>query len=292
MMRALGISDARRHDAGYVTISVLLVCSLLATIAAGLLTTPRPTLGRSLIDLQMIEVEALLDSGLDVAAYRLFGAEAGGDFWQPGTETIALENGRVVVETSSETSRVDVNWADADFLANLYSEVGATSMPAASFADRVLALRSAGDPQGQASGALTTIGDLAAMEGLAPGDLARLAPYLTVFGGMGQVDPWSADRLVLRAVPEISLREVERILSARQARSTTADETIIEIARDHADYLSTQTPQRFRVTIDAWAGNGLAGRAEAVIEDGTDQDPFTVLAWARRPIADTGRGGR
>lgn len=292
MMRAPVGHDARGHDAGYVTISVLLVCSLLATIAAGLLTTPRPTLGRSLIELQMVEVEALLDSGLDVAAFRLFGAEAGNEDWQPGAETITLENGRVVVETSSETGRVDVNWADAAFLANLYSEIGTTSMPAASFADSVLALRSAGDPQAQASGALTTIGDLAAIEGLVPGDLARLSPYLTVFGGMGQVDPWSADRLVLRAVPEISLREVERILSARQARSATADETILEIARDHADYLSTQTPQRFRVTVDAWAGNGLAGRAEAVIEDGTDQDPFTVLAWARRPVADTGRGGR
>lgn len=292
MMRAPVGYDAGGHDAGYVTISVLLVCSLLATIAAGLLTTPRPTLGRSLIELQMVEVEALLDSGLDVAAFRLFGAEAENEDWQTVAETIALENGRVVVETSSETGRVDVNWADAAFLANLYSEVGATSMPAASFADRVLALRSTGDPQAQASGALTTIGDLAAIEGLAPADFARLSPYLTVFGGMGQVDAWSADTLVLRAVPEISLREVERILSARQARSATADETILEIARDHADYLSTQTPQRFRVTVDAWAGNGLAGRAEAVIEDGTDQDPFTVLAWARRPIADTGRGGR
>jgi general secretion pathway protein K len=292
MMRALANPDARRHDAGYVTISVLLVCSLLATIAAGLLTTPRPTLGRSLIDLQMVEVEALLDSGLDLAAFRLFGADSGDEGWHSDAETIALENGRVVVEAGAETGRVDVNWADAEFLANLYSEVGATSMPAASFADRVLALRSARDAQTQVSGTLTTIGDLAAIDGLASDDFARLSPHLTVFGGIGQVDPWSADRQVLRAVPEISLREVERILSARQARSATGDETILEIARDHADYLSTQKPQRFRVTVDAWAENGLAGRAEAIIEDGTDQDPFTVLAWARRPITDAGRGKR
>ena len=84
--------DRPDRSAGYITLSVLLISTLAATVAVGLLLTPRPTLGRSLIGLQMVEVEALLDSGLDLAAYRLFAQDGAAEPWRLTPEPVALKS--------------------------------------------------------------------------------------------------------------------------------------------------------------------------------------------------------
>jgi general secretion pathway protein K len=284
--------DRPDRSAGYITLSVLLISTLAATVAVGLLLTPRPTLGRSLIGLQMVEVEALLDSGLDLAAYRLFAQDGAAEPWRLTPEPVALENGRVVFHVRSEAGRVDINAASPDLLAGLFDAVGARSMPAASFADRVAALRAPDGAEGEGAGRLTAVSDILAVEGLTDADFALIAPHLTVFGGTGLVDPWSAGPVVLKAVPSMGMGDVERILALRQRPNAAARAAMEAIVAEHPDHLASEMQQRFRVTVDAWAANGLTGRAEAIIEDGTEDDPFTILVWSRAPAVRTGKGAR
>jgi general secretion pathway protein K len=271
-------------DDGYVTLSVLLISGFLAVIVLGLMVAPRPTLGRSVLAMTALEVEMLLDSGLHLSAYRLF---APAEEITGLDETVALENGRVSVTAVAETSRIDLNATDAILLMGLFDTVGARSMSAARFAAEIVTLREAARERGEP--AFPSVGAMAALPGLAPADFDLLAPHLTVYGS-GLIDAWTASRTVLLAVPDLAPGDIDRLISLRRKSDTASQAALETLAADYAAYLTLSPERRFRVTIDAWSDNGMAGRAQAIIEEGEGERPFRTLLWARETLASVGRG--
>jgi len=131
-----------------------------------------------------------------------------------GTVIEARFEGR---ETRLQVQNVDglinLNQAGIAVLRGLFEAAGEDAPEAARLAERLVEARrerafaAPGDIQGL---------DGQGLDGISPALFARIAPALTVQGFNAAVDPWSAPRLVLRAVTGASESEIDAFILARR----------------------------------------------------------------------------
>ena len=281
---------------GYVTLAVLLVVGLLAAIVSSLLAVSRPALGLARLGGDEVAAEALLDGGFTTASFLLFGAK------QEASEVdklvLRMRTGEIRLGVTDEGGRIDVNAADSLLLEGLYKAVGGTSLSAQAFANRVVDWRDEDSDLNQdgAEAADYTDADLDYVPsnlpfhsveevrfilGLSPRDFDLLEPFLTVFSGIGRIDPLSASDTVLRAIPGAGRRELQRLQQARRAGQARA--RLAELLPEISAYLLDQSSGVFRVRVDVDLTNGFSESAEAVIiapqPDGSAD--YRTVAWSR-----------
>jgi general secretion pathway protein K len=283
---------------GYVTLAVLLVVGLLAAIASSLLAVSRPALGLARLGGDEVAAEALLQGGLATAGFLLFGAQR--DPSKMDELVVRLHTGEVRISAADEGARVDLNAADSALLSGLFTAVGGKSLSGQAFGNRVVDWRDEdGDvgedgaesseyadaelAYGPSNRAFHTVDELRLLLGLSPDDFERLKPFVTVFSGIGKVDPLSASETVLRAIPGAGRREVQQLTRARTSGRTRAQ--LIELMPEIADYLLEQTTEVYRVRVDVALTNGFREAIEAVIiapqlDVGAGHQ---TVAWSRLP---------
>ena len=284
-----------RSDDGYVTLAVLLIVGLLAAVVASLLSVSRPALGLARIGGDEVAAEALIQGGVATAGYLLFAAKR-----EPAPLNgmdLRLRTGDIRLAVADEAGRIDLNEADPELLAGLYSAAGGTSLNGASFAARVVDWRDtdedvgvngaeAGDYSAAEIGYVPSntpfhsVEELRFLLGLSQRDFERLAPYLTVFSGSPKIDPLAASETVIRAIPGARGRDFEQILRARSSGRDRSE--IIALMPTLAEFFLDEPSGVYRVGVEVKLTNGFRDAVEAVIvapkQDDTD---YRVVAWTK-----------
>lgn len=289
-----------RAERGFVLVLVLMLAGLLAALATAALTVSRSSATLARLGDDLVQSESLLAAGTEGAAYLLF-AQKRAPARLDGM-VLRLAAGSVEVRLRDEGGLVDLNRSDGRLLAGLYRALGRTGQKPEDFAALITAWRgdrpAGADPAGAAGATddeagegkrrrlFRSVEELAAVPGIAAGDVAALAPYLTVYNFDGRISLGGAPETVLAAFPGLGREEVRQLLALRRA-VRGRDDAAAELERIRSRYgdrlaLARGAPgPAFRLSLTARLADGLTGRAENVIVAGDRDVPFRVLVWTR-----------
>ena len=119
--------------------------------------------------------------------------------------------------------------------------------------------------------------------GLSRANYDRLQPFLTVYSQNATINPVTAPREILGALPGASPQAIDFFLAQRQAQ--TAGQLNLDyrsLGSNAAQYLGAMDPGAVTITAKAALGTDVAFTREAVVTmDGADIPPVKFLEWRR-----------
>jgi general secretion pathway protein K len=285
-------SDPRR---GVILVTVLWSIALLSALAMAASVTFRGFAGVMAVERDRVQGDALLSAGLEAAAGII---DALGDAPLTDIETrVNLATGSTRLRLNDEGGRIDIGKAPAIVLAALLRSVGASDAAANDVAQRIVERRyprNAARPNAalrSANGATKVPGidqpfsdlrQLQLIPGMAPDWVAAIEPLATVFGGE-TVNPLTAPRGVIAALPGVEKAQVDAFLKAR--RSSPADvDRLVRMVGAAQQYLAVKPQRVASVELMAELTNGYAVAARSVIVVlPQDSQPYRVLVWTPVP---------
>jgi hypothetical protein len=281
-------------EAGYITLAVLVVSGVLAVLVTSLLMASRPSLGIARIGFDEVAGEALVDGAMNAAGYLLFALDR--DPLLVDGLDLRFEAGVVELTIADEAARIDINMAELDVLARLFTAAGGTSMPASTFAARILDWRDE-DSDVHLGGAETeeyakagvshelgnrrfySAEELRFVLGITAGDFSKLEPFVTVFNLTGRVDPSTAPRQVLLALPRVVEQDVQRLIASRSTGVSRYE--LSRMLGEGSEYLLPQPSGAYRVTAKARLADGFAVAARATLmADPDNASSYRIVSWS------------
>ena len=239
-----------------------------------------------------LKSEALVSAALEMTAYRLQKTTA---LSRPGQGSFGFRLGQanVEVEFHSEMARIDLNAAPKPVLAGLFVTLGARPEDAETYADRVIAWRTARtneqDPEISAyrmsrlgyqprGGKFPHPNELTLVRDLPPALAERALPFVTTYSGSSQINVVDAAPEIIASLPGVTQDSLHTFLAQRQA-SPNAKQLLPQTAQQ---FVTLESGQTFRVKVRT-SDSGRVASAEVVILFFDDGDqPFAVLSWRDR----------
>jgi general secretion pathway protein K len=278
-------TDPRR---GAVLMAVLWSISLLAALAMAASVTFRGFAGVMSVDRNRVERDALITAGLEVAASIIL--DLGKTTPLRDLErTVALSTGAVNVRLSDEGGRIDIAKAPAEVLAAMLRSAGAPPATAESVARAIIEQRGNAPRSGPAARrppvlattheqALSNIGQIAGMRAQW---LAAIAPLTTIYGSE-TVNPLTAPRGVIAALPGVDANRLEAFLAERRVALPDANR-LAQVLGPAQNYVSAK-PQRIaavelRATLTESRNNTIAGARAVIAVLPQDSEPYRVLMF-------------
>jgi general secretion pathway protein K len=285
-------SDPRR---GVVLVTVLWSIALLSALAMAAAVTFRGFAGVMAVERDRVQADALLSAGIETAAGII---DTLGDAPLMDIETkINLATGSARLRLNDEGGRIDIGRAPAAVLAALLRSVGAPEAAANDVAQRIVerryprnaarpdpALRAAnGVAKTPATGQpFSDVRQLLLIPGMAPEWLAAIEPLTTVFGGE-TINPLTAPRGVIAALPGVDKDQVAAFLRARSSSPADVDR-LSRMVGAAQQYLAVKPPRVASVELMAELVDGYAVAARSVIVVlPQDSQPYRVLVWTPVP---------
>ena len=278
-------TDPRR---GAVLMAVLWSISLLAALAMAASVTFRGFAGVMSVDRNRVERDALITAGLEVAASIIL--DLGKTTPLRDLErTVALSTGTVNVRLSDEGGRIDIAKAPAEVLAAMLRSAGAPPATADGVAKTIIEQRGNAPRSGPAARrppvlattheqALSNIGQIAGMRAQW---LAAIAPLTTIYGSE-TVNPLTAPRGVIAALPGVDANRLEAFLAERRVALPDANR-LAQVLGPAQNYVSAK-PQRIaavelRATLKETRNNTIAGARAVIAVLPQDSEPYRVLMF-------------
>lgn len=264
---------------GFVLVAVLSVTALLALLTGGGVLLSRGAVETASVGDETLRAQALLRSGVELAGHQLFVLRV-----DPATlngQQLRLDTGTVTIFAASEAGRVDLNGADAVLLAAAYRASGLSTLSPTDFAERVVDRRGGGGGT-----SFRLVADLGEVPGVSSGDVAALAPFLTVYNPAGRIDPMFAPIALLQALPGVPEGIGPSLTDARGRGGLDRLFHLRAIFRGLESYLVLGEALRvFRVRVEAQgAAGGRVTRVEAVLIASVVSDrPFQITDWRALP---------
>ena len=292
-------SDGSR---GFAMILVLWVLALLSTLAVALSTTGRSdvALTRNLVETS--RAAHLADAGIYVGIRALLTPESLPAVDDDGRRRLDVRIGGVDVRLAlqDEGGKADLNQAPRRLLRGAVLAAGATEREANRLADAILdwrdrddrrrdfgaeaaAYKRAGYPDRPRNGPFELLSELRLVLGMTDDLYARLTPFVTIVSRQASLDPGQASAALLRAVPELSGVDIQRLL---EKRADSEPGSALPGVGGGAELLVVGHGLAHTVTADVVLPSGVAHRREAVvlISDAVDR-PYRIKAW-RAPAVD------
>jgi general secretion pathway protein K len=278
-------TDPRR---GAVLMAVLWSISLMAALAMAASVTFRGFAGVMSVDRNRVERDALITAGLEVAASIIL------DLGQTTPlrdleRTVALSTGAVNVRLSDEGGRIDIVKAPAEVFAAMLRSAGAPPATVDSVAKAIIEQRRNAPRSGPAvrrppvlatthEQALSNIGQIAGMRAQW---LAAIAPLTTIYGSE-TVNPLTAPRGVIAALPGVDANRLEAFLAERRVAPSDAIR-LAQVLGPAQNYVSAK-PQRIaavelRATLTESRNNTIAGARAVIAVLPQDSEPYRVLMF-------------
>jgi general secretion pathway protein K len=280
-------SDPRR---GVILVTVLWSIALLSALAMAASVTFRGYAGVMAVERDRVQADALLSAGLETAAGIV---DALGDAPLMDIETrVILATGSARLRLSDEGGRIDIGKAPAIVLAALLRSVGAPEAAANDVAQRIVERRyprnaARGDPalrsaNGRTGTPFSDVRQLQFIPGMVPEWLAAIEPLTTVFGGE-TVNPLTAPRGVIAALPGVDKGQVDAFLRERRSFPVDVDRLVRTVGAAQ-QYLAVKPQRVVSIELMAELANGYAVAARSVIVIlPQDSQPYRVLVWTPVP---------
>jgi general secretion pathway protein K len=288
-------SQARTRSAdsdGFILVAVLWLLASLATFASiyGAYVINTAAAFRTYDD--RLQATALVTGATELVAYLLSSKEE----HHPTHGQFGYRMGQadVAVRFRSEAARIDLNAAPKELLAGLFAALGARRADAETYADRVIAWRTAPvqnrDPSGSSAQALEqgfaargapfpSVEELTLVRDVPMELVERALPLVTVFGGLGKVNVLEAAPEVMAALPDMTRERLNAVLAQRQA-SREDGRRVLALLGPAQAYATTDASKASRVTVQVKFDDGFQTSSEVVIlayQEGNT--PYSVLFW-------------
>ena len=286
----------RRAQRGIALVLVLWLTVLLTAIAGGFAYSMRTEALAAGNAIAVAKVRAAADGAIDRTAFELTRPRVPGA-WAPNGAAHAWRDGEIeiAVRATDGTAKIDLNAASEILLRGLLTNVGgADPDTAAGIVDAILDWRDPDDlrrargaeaPDYQAAGAkampangpFETLGEVSRVLGMTPAIYARIAGSVTVYSRAAGINPATASREVLLALPNADPAAVDAYLAVREEalRAGTSPPPY-----PGAGGLTSGAVQTWRVRAQASLPDGVTFVREAVVRPSPDPArALVVLAW-------------
>jgi general secretion pathway protein K len=286
-------------DRGFVVVAVLWLLAALAALVT-IFSVYLSNSARALaVTDEAVQAEGLVSAGVELTAYQL---QLAGEDGRPaqGSFHTRLSGVDLAVSFLSEAARIDLNAAQKELIAGLFTVLGASAEDASEYADRVVAWRTKATQDGAGKAESTGkedalyraagraysprqapfahVNELALVLGPPPALVARALPYLTVFSGATGVDVKTAQPEVIAALPGMTPLLLKQFLGDRDMLGN--DNAAIAAALGPAGAnASAQKSRAYRIQVRLRFPNGRQTMSEVVIRLRNQEDPYQVLSW-------------
>lgn len=297
MRRALG-AEGR----GIALVIVLWLLAALSLLAGAFAVNARTEATIALNAYGAARARALADGGIAYGIARLIArAEVPAEAWQVdgAAYPIALAGATVEVSLAQESGKFDANVIDEEILANLLfgagvaaAEVDGIVAALADYRDADDAVRlggaeageydSLGLPYGPKNRPLESIDELAMIPGVTTHVFRAIRPALTAHTGLSRIDPATAPRAALLAVPGVTPAEIDGLLAVRQENQYSEVKQALPALGGGQEWLAPADAPVFTVRARAAVPGGAVFVREAVVWIPPDgDDPYWLLDWTR-----------
>jgi general secretion pathway protein K len=297
-------------ERGFALVIVLWAGVLLSVIAASFAFSMRTETRLATNLVTGAKAQALAEAGIRRGILALLMPRSDDAWISDGRGyTLPFGEGEMRVRILSENGKIDLNGAPEALIEGLLSSFSdIEGGPSAEEVSRITAAildwrdadgrarpggaedsdyRALGKPHGARDGAFLSVAELNQVMGMRAEIYAQLVKYVTVHSWMPQVDPTTAPREVLLAVPGLDAGVVDRYLAAREAlyAREEADEgearrLPLELLSAGARYLSRARARVYTVEAEGNLPDGARARRRAVIRlSGDAKKPYSIIAW-------------
>jgi general secretion pathway protein K len=301
-----------RREQGIALVLALWLTIMLTVIATGFTFAMRNEALAARNALSVAQARAAADGAVERVVYELSRPRTK-DAWTSDGRTHRWQDGdmAIVAFAVDEAARIDLNSANETLLRSLFTNLGGVDAEtAAHLADAVQDWRDGDDlrrpngaelPDYQAAGRnygpgnapFDTVGELARVLGMTPAIFARVAPALTVHSRQPGINPMTASRDVLLALPNASPEAVDAFIAQRLE---ALDGGLAVPLFPAAQGFSGGPVPVWRIHVEATAPDGVTFVREAVVRpSGEPRRPMIVLLWqevAAVPLAPAPADGK
>lgn len=265
-------SDRRRQRGrGFALPVVLLVLAAMSAMALRMVEESRGGIAVARARLGEAVARNAADAGYEMFLTRYAEAQDG---TAPAFDT-RFGVARIAVRAEAESGKVDINIGAPELIESVLRAAGAEDARAREIAGGIALVRGDG-------GVFHAVDELMRVPGMDFELLARVRPYVTVYFAAPGVDPRSASREVLMAMPGVSEATADRIIAARDGEGTLDREERVALRA----FRSRGRPV-FTVLSTATLADGSSYTREAVV-DLSDPGAPLILDWGRANAAPAG----
>ena len=223
-------------EAGIALIAVLWLTVLLTVIASGFAFSMRSEALAARNALSFAEARAAADGAVERMAFELQRPRNLPDVWLADGAPHAWQDGEAAISAAAvdESAKIDLNAAAEPLLKSLFQNIGGQDAESAQRLVEVIAdwkdtddlrrpngaesadYHAAGRKYGPANAPFETTGELQRVLGMTPALFARIADSLTVYSRQRGINPATASRAVLLALPNATPEAVDAFLAQRK----------------------------------------------------------------------------
>ncbi len=296
------------RQAGIALIAVLWLTVLLTVVASGFAYSMRGEALAARNALSLAQARAAADGAVERTAFELSRPRNIADVWQPDGVAHVWQDGeaRLTVTATDETARIDVNAAPAPLLRGLLQNVGGLDADTAQHVVEAIEdwrdaddlkrpngaedadYRAAGRTYGPANASFSAVGELRRVLGVTPGLMARIADDLTVYSWQPAINPATASRDVLLALPNMTPEIVDAFIAQRS--DALANKLPVPPLPQATGFAVGAAPV-WRIHAEAAMADGVTFVRDAVLRPSADpRRPLIALLWqegARAPLPDS-----
>jgi general secretion pathway protein K len=285
-----------RRQRGIALILALWLTVMLTVIASGFAFSMRSEALAARNMISLAQARAAADGAVERTVFEL-SRTATPETWKRDGTPHTWKDGNVTLTASAtdEAAKIDLNTANEVLLRSLFTNIGVADPDlAAHIADAILDWRDADDltrPNGAeeadyraaglkykpANAPFETVTELARVMGVTPAIYARVADTLTVHSRQAGINPLTASRNVLLALPNATPEVVDAYL-AQRSEALQANQPVPPFPL--AQGFAAGAGPVWRVRAVATLPDGVTFAREAVINPSGDiRRPVVALAW-------------
>ena len=293
---ALSRRPSRAAQEGIALVLTLWLTILLTVLASGFAFSMRSEAIAARNAISATQARTAADGAVERAVYELSRPRVP-DAWMPDGQPHRWTDGGIALTVAAvdETSKIDLNSANDALLKSLVMRAGELDDAAASrIVDAILDWRDADDLKrpngaeesdyraanlkyGPANAPFESVGELARVLGVTPELYARVAPALTVFSRQPGINPLTASRDVLLALPAATAETVDAYV---QTRTDALDAHTSVPFFPPAQGFGVGAVAVWRIHAEAVLPDGVTFVREAVLRPAADvRRPLIALAW-------------
>lgn len=299
---ALKSSASVRYQSAVALVIVLWFIVLLTIIAGSFALTMRRESGMVRNSRDEAVSGALADGGLYFSMMMLEQQNKDNRWRSDGTVyEIPFGGGQVRIQIYDEVGKFDLNKADATVLKSVFSRTGSDDEQAESLADAILDWRDkddlthlkgaekedyedAGRSYGPRNKPFQTLEELALVLGVNYQIYRGVRPLVTVYSSQSGIDPLTASKEALLALPNVDETTVENFLLERSENQ--AQSSVFQGIEGVNTNSGGQKDKIYSIRAEARISDDSVTAVSAIVErkETLSGEPFSILQWDRYPV--------
>jgi general secretion pathway protein K len=287
-----------RFSRGMALVVVLWTLGLLSVIAVSFAFEMRVETSSTTHFVQRAQAAALAEAAIERGILDLLVPPEEAQWKRDGTlYQIPFGEDELRIALISEASKIDLNAAADELIHGLLLSFAEKSV-ASAVADAILDWRdpdhdrraqgaedadyvAAGRPYGARDSAFLTVEELDQLLPMSRAVYQRLVPLVTAYSGLARVDPMTASRDVLLAIPGLEPSRVDEFLEIRDQAAETGQLPSLSLLDQGNTYLGSGRSRVYTVLGEGRvAGEVTAGRRAVVKLTGNPKRPYSIIAWS------------